>query len=98
MDTIQPPHYCIDMKQALESEDAILRYNDAYREYGIVIHDGGSSHLTIGFCPFCGAELPPSFRDEWFAVLERRGESSEHVPQDMRDGSWWRHTDKYGNT
>ncbi len=25
--------------------------------YGIIIHDGGSSVIGIGFCPWCGAEL-----------------------------------------
>lgn len=27
--------------------------------YGIIVHDGGGSVIEIGFCPWCGAELPP---------------------------------------
>jgi len=26
-------------------------------EYGLIIHDGGSSSYVINFCPFCGVEL-----------------------------------------
>jgi hypothetical protein len=26
--------------------------------FGLPIHDGGSSHVVIRFCPWCGARLP----------------------------------------
>ncbi|MCA1197527.1 hypothetical protein K9B35_06085 [Sphingomonas sp. R647] len=26
--------------------------------YGIMIHDGGSSMITIAYCPWCGIKLP----------------------------------------
>lgn len=28
------------------------------KDYGIIIHDGGSSFITIEFCPWCGKKLP----------------------------------------
>jgi hypothetical protein len=27
--------------------------------FGLIIHDGSSSLVTISFCPWCGAHLPP---------------------------------------
>lgn len=29
-------------------------------EFGLIIHDGGSSFLKIDFCPFCGMKLSES--------------------------------------
>lgn len=26
--------------------------------YGLMVHDGGSSVIEIGFCPWCGTQLP----------------------------------------
>lgn len=26
--------------------------------YGIIVHDGGTSAVVIGFCPWCGTALP----------------------------------------
>ena len=31
--------------------------------YGLIIHDGGTSAVTIQFCPWCGSKLPASKRD-----------------------------------
>ncbi|MBF0442396.1 MAG: hypothetical protein HQK54_10870 [Oligoflexales bacterium] len=25
--------------------------------YGIIVHDGGSSHIRISYCPWCGIKL-----------------------------------------
>ncbi|WP_088367765.1 DUF6980 family protein [Sphingomonas dokdonensis] len=30
--------------------------------YGLMVHDGGCSAIEIGFCPWCGASLPPMVR------------------------------------
>jgi hypothetical protein len=27
-------------------------------EYGIIVHDGGSSVVRIAYCPWCGSKLP----------------------------------------
>jgi hypothetical protein len=37
--------------------DAIIRFHKKSRDYGIPIHDGGSSFIEIEFCPWCGAKL-----------------------------------------
>jgi hypothetical protein len=66
-------HCCDDMARAVEQTcdihpdrfacpDALVHYSDEYHEYGLIIHDGGSSFSVITFCPWCGARLPRSFR------------------------------------
>ena len=37
------------------------------------VHDGGRSTVAIEFCPWCGARLPESQRDHWFATLAALG-------------------------
>jgi len=37
--------------------DALIHYSPELGEYGLYIHDGGSSIATIEFCPWCGADL-----------------------------------------
>ena len=40
-------------------DQIIDRFNS--KEFGIPIHDGGSSHIKISFCPWCGTELNTIF-------------------------------------
>jgi hypothetical protein len=63
-------HCCDLMDGYLKNEDHIVDFIPKFREYGIPVHDGGSSHIQIGFCPWCGAKLPSSLREAWF---EARG-------------------------
>lgn len=37
--------------------DQIIDRFLANKKFGIPIHDGGSSHIEIKFCPWCGTEL-----------------------------------------
>lgn len=37
--------------------DSVVIYNKKGKEYGIPIHDGGSSYIRIRFCPWCGSKL-----------------------------------------
>ena len=71
--------------------DAIVTYVPRFREYGLIVHDGGQSHLVIRYCPWCGSQLPESLRGEWFARIEALGmepESSD-LPVEMRTDAWW---------
>jgi hypothetical protein len=36
--------------------DCLVSYSTG-GEYGLIIHDGGSSTIRIAFCPWCGAKL-----------------------------------------
>jgi predicted RNA-binding Zn-ribbon protein involved in translation (DUF1610 family) len=43
-----------------ECPDCLIDYWPATRRYGIMVHDGGESMITINFCPWCGTKLPIS--------------------------------------
>lgn len=32
-------------------------YLPASKEYGLIVHDGGTSYVAIRFCPWCGVRL-----------------------------------------
>ena len=62
-------HCCIQMAKAVEYRcqqhpnpfdcpDSLIYYSKARHEYGIIVHDGGASCVTIHFCPWCGSRLP----------------------------------------
>lgn len=48
---------CEDHKNPFECPDFVISYSDKVDDYGLIIHDGGSSKYLISFCPFCGTKL-----------------------------------------
>jgi hypothetical protein len=84
---------CTDHPDGHECPDRLISYNEKFDEYGIIIHDGGSSVLTIEFCPWCGGKLPDSKRDEWFDELEKNGitdPQEQTVPAEYLTDKWYR--------
>ena len=64
-------HCCDEMRRQVETvcdrhpdrhdcPDALVGYSTLRREYGLLVHDGGTSSLRIGYCPWCGSHLPGS--------------------------------------
>jgi hypothetical protein len=58
-----------------DGEGAAILFVEKFAEYGIPVLDGpsnspGASYITLIFCPWCGAKLPGSTRDEYFDALE----------------------------
>ena len=60
-------HCCEDMRREVERvceqhadrfacPDCLVQYWPMLREYGLIVHDGGSSVIVIRFCPWCGAK------------------------------------------
>ena len=59
---------CEDMEELVEyrcdehpdpydcADNVVVKTTSGY--FALPIHDGGSSHIVIGFCPWCGTELP----------------------------------------
>lgn len=95
-------HCCDDMIRAVsfscsvhqdrfDCPDVLVQYLPKFDEYGIIVHDGGTSVSGIRFCPWCGTQLPQSKRDRWFDEMARRGidEDSEDVPLEFRSDEWW---------
>lgn len=96
------PHCCKDMLREAsrvcdqhpdryECPDCLVHYSPQFREYGLIIHDGGTAKLRIRFCPWCGARLPESLREEWFAVIEGRGIDpwADEIPAEFQSAVWW---------
>jgi hypothetical protein len=85
-------HCCEEMQRHLVEGDLALRYIPKFREYGILILDGGSSMQEIRFCPWCGCALPPSLRDTWFEEVEALGlePESPNLPANYRTDAWWK--------
>jgi hypothetical protein len=46
-----------DKKTKEINPDAIVRFHKKTKDYGIPVHDGGSSFIEIDFCPWCGTKL-----------------------------------------
>jgi hypothetical protein len=89
----QVNHICEQHADAFDCPDNLIDYNQKFDEYGIIIHDGGSSSLTISFCPWCGTKLTESKRDLWFDTLEKLGFSDPHeqeIPEDFKSGKWYK--------
>jgi hypothetical protein len=58
---------CEEHPDRFDCPDALIAYSPRFHEYGIIIHDGGSSVSRIEFCPWCGSRLPESLRDRLLA-------------------------------
>ncbi|MBE1589698.1 hypothetical protein H4W80_007956 [Nonomuraea angiospora] len=68
----------------------LISFDERFVEYGLLVHDGGSSSVIISFCPWCGTRLPDSRRDRWFDELEALGidPGDDEIPIEYRDGRW----------
>lgn len=91
-DTAMSEHCCEQMAFHLAHEDETLHYSAKFREYAIPVHNGGSSYITIAFCPWCGTTLPRPLRDQWHQEIARLGLEPEHVDpnSDFASDTWWR--------
>ena len=74
----------------LDCPDVLVIHTPKFREYGIPVRDGGTSTVSIQFCPWCGADLPTSMRDAWFDELERLGIDpiEDEVPAKFQSQEW----------
>jgi hypothetical protein len=81
---------CEQHADPFECPDSLVTYNEVFDEYGLIVHDGGASYVLIGFCPWCGNELPESQRDRWFDETEAKGFTDETLPAEYRTGAWRR--------
>ena len=53
---------CDQHPQQLDCADTLIYHSEELAKYGIIIHDGGSAHSIIHYCPWCGTKLPDSKR------------------------------------
>ncbi len=87
---------CEEHSDPCDCPDCVISYSDVFDEYGLIIHDGGSSSHSISYCPFCGSKLPESKRDRWFEELARLGFESpigdDNIPEKYKSSSWFKNT------
>jgi hypothetical protein len=86
---------CDQHKDEYSCPDVLIKYSGKFDEYGLIIHDGGSSSLLIQYCPFCGTKLPESKRDLWFDTLESMGfddPSEQEIPEQFNNRDWYENT------
>jgi hypothetical protein len=87
---------CPDHVDPYECPDALIAYSVRFDEYGLIIHDGGSSQISIQYCPWCGARLPESKGHRWFEELEKLGilePDDERIPPEFKTDEWYRRVD-----
>lgn len=73
--------------------DSLIAYSARFDEYGLRVHDGGGSVVSIAYCPWCGERLPSSRREEWFRRLEELGFQdplSQGIPSEFTTSAWWK--------
>jgi hypothetical protein len=82
---------CDQHSNRFDCPDCLVNYLPKFREYGLIVHDGGTSCVRIRFCPWCGSTLPESLRKQWFAELEALGidPGNENVPERYQSSEWW---------
>lgn len=71
----------------------LIAYRAKFDEYGLIIHDGGSSSITINFCPWCGTRLPESKYQRWCDELAGLGfdePSEQAIPDAYTTDAWYR--------
>lgn len=88
----QIEYQCQQHSDPFECPDMLVHYSPKFDEYGIMIHDGGSSTIVIEFCPWCGNKLPKSKREKWFEELEAMGFDDpfqEDVPEQYKSNVWY---------
>ena len=87
-------HLCDTHAHPFACPDMLLCYSPQFDEYGLILHDGGVSYLTLSYCPFCGAGLSASRRDAWFDTLEAMGiddplAEGADIPDAFKSARWW---------
>ena len=93
MMVIQLTRHCDEHSSLFDCPDAIIAYNTQFDEYGLIIHDGGTSVQSIHYCPWCGTALPISKRERWFTELAALGFDdpvTQHIPEAYNTDQWYR--------
>jgi hypothetical protein len=96
---MQMEHCCSTMNHYLSLKNNRFYYSPLMREYAIDNKNAITIRL-LNYCPWCGAKLPASLRDEYFSVLEKEygldlclsdvWERSPLIPPEFLSDEWWR--------
>ena len=48
---------CSHHPDRFDCPDALVHFEPDDNSFGLIVHDGSSSHIEIAFCPWCGSAL-----------------------------------------
>jgi len=48
---------CATHDDPFECPDSLIAYNAGFNQFGLIVHDGGTSVVLIRYCPWCGSSL-----------------------------------------
>jgi hypothetical protein len=94
-------HCCLDMAFAISSPlfvphqgpNETMLWIDSWNEYRLPVPKRGYTSTLIDYCPWCGAALAPSRRDEWYEKLYALGfndPGEDDIPLEFQSDAWWR--------
>lgn len=90
----QANFHCGSHDDPRDCPSMLVIYLDQYDEYGIPSRDGSESYWKIDHCPWCGAALPPSRREQWLRKLRAMGfdplKDFDRIPEAFKTGRWYR--------
>lgn len=85
---------CSSHTDPWDCPSVMIAYIEQYDEYGIPIRDGNDAYWKIDNCPWCGASLPPSRREQWLRKLRAMGfdplTDFDRIPQAFKSARWYR--------
>lgn len=87
-----PPDACCErLKTAVDDPSIPVVFVPKFREFGILVLDGGSSYIRIEYCPWCRAKLPKSLRAKWLERIRSLGlePGDKKIPPEYLDGRWY---------
>jgi hypothetical protein len=77
-----------------QGPNRIVDWHAAHNVYRIPMPYDGYASTVIRYCPWCGSQLPPSRREEWYRVLRSMGYSDpggdDVIPPEYESDKWWR--------
>ncbi len=94
-------HCCLDMAFAIsepiftahQGPNRVIDWIASWDEYRIPMPYDGYASTLILHCPWCGASLSPSRRDEWYRTLWGMGyddPGNQDLPPAFETDRWWR--------
>jgi hypothetical protein len=84
----QVTYRCDQHPNPFDCADNLIVYRESSDDYGLIVHDGGESVVTIKFCPWCAADLESTRKIK--RRLRLRTRVSDHdkafsMPQEVLD-------------
>lgn len=95
-------NYCCDYMNIFINDPRVpIKYIPRLREYYIPSIEFGAETRVIQVvyhCPWCGAKLPESVRDQYFDILESEYHlelnpdmhEQEGFPEEFKTDEWWK--------